>query len=162
MKKAILMMLLTIVSNSAGADWLFISSAATSDFYVDPTSAEFESAVWGRDFRKFGNDIVKVRQLTNFKVGQQAEGVWIQPPGSPREWNRLFLSAVSEVAYDCQDKELRMYRYELYSGPMGGGSLVGQRWWSTRARYKPQAQWEPVAQGSIGDAFLRFACTKKK
>lgn len=161
MRRFILMLLLAVASGSAAAEWVLIGRADSFDSYADPASIEALSKFWGMRFSMVGNDVFEIRQLTSFSVAQHADGVWIGPPGPPQEWNRYYSSLKSTVSYDCQAKEYRLLRQELYTEQMGGGRLVGQRWWSTKARSKNHAEWKPVPSGTIAEEFLKFVCGKK-
>jgi len=101
MRKAILMMLLAVVSGSAVAEWVVVGRTETRTVYIDPAT-----------IRKAGNR-VKMWSLDDAlnKVDYVA-GV------------KPFMSTKEQVEYDCKEEQSRTLYIYFHSGNMGGGEVV--------------------------------------
>lgn len=97
MRKAILMVVLAVVSNSAMAEWVKIGSGGGSTSYADPTT-----------IRKNGN-MVKMWSLSDY----------VTPTG------RLsYMSSKTLDEYDCKEEQSRMLTSSVFSRNMGEGEVV--------------------------------------
>ena len=101
MRKAILMMLLAVVSSSAAAEWVSLGTTDNgTTVYVDPAT-----------IRRSG-DMVKILSLTDLKTAE----------ATPRGWR--YTSQKSQEEYDCKEKRWRILSFSQHSGNMGGGISV--------------------------------------
>ena len=130
MHKAVLMMLLAIVSSSVIAEWVEIgetdketTEAYASNFYADPDT-----------IRKTGNR-VKMWSLVDYKITMEELGV---------------TSSKSQDEYDCKEKKQRVLFISFYSGHMGKGETV--------VIHNERGDWKPTSPGSANEAILKFAC----
>ena len=98
MHKAILMMLLAVVSSSAMAEWVLIAEDKEEIFtiYADPAT-----------IRKTGNT-VKMWSLDDHKMAQKPD----------------VISSRGLDEYDCEKKQRRPLFLAAYSGHMGKGETV--------------------------------------
>ncbi len=64
-----------------------------------------------------------------------------------------FLSRIIEGEYNCKEKQERVVSMTRYSGHMGNGAVV------TSGAY-PNAKWEAVLTGTVGEALWKVACKK--
>jgi len=101
MRKAILMMLLAVVSGSAVAGWVEVGGNETATTYADPTT-----------IRKAGN-MVKMWQLIDYTKARGIEGI------------KPYLSAKAQHEYDCKQERTRTLSISLHSGNMGEGDVLG-------------------------------------
>jgi hypothetical protein len=97
MRRAILTMLLAIVSSSATAEWVAVSRDETSAMYADPAT-----------IRRTG-DMVEMSTLLDFKAAQA------RPYGTP------YMSQKTQHEYDCKGHRARIIHFLRYSETMGGG-----------------------------------------
>jgi hypothetical protein len=130
MRKAILMLLLAVVSNSTAAGWVEIGGSGAlggSTIYIDPAT-----------IRKNGNN-VKMWELTDYKTAQENSlGV------------KSFLSDKLQTEYDCKKELLRALAFSKFSGNMGHGDVV-------YSNSHPQL-WHSVHPQGVGKAKWKFAC----
>ena len=110
MRKVILMLLLTVVSNSAMAEWVDVGSNEYTTIFVDPASIQ-------RD----GN-MAKMWHLTDFKTAQKDMG-------------DKYLSTKDQNEYDCKEVKLRRRASSQHSENMGKGKVVYSDSYTTR--WKP-------------------------
>jgi hypothetical protein len=101
MRKAILTMLLAVVSISAAAEWVTVGSNSTTTTYADPAT-----------IRKVGN-IVDMWTLLDFKTA-------LKDP----EGGKSFLSMKMHSGYDCKEDRKRRLYFTWHSENMGGGDVV--------------------------------------
>jgi len=99
MHKAILMILLAIVSSSAMAEWVVIGATNKSTVYADPTT-----------IRKSGNK-VKMWMLYDFYSVEEAAG-------------EKYLSHKGQSGYDCKEEQGKTLYFSRHSENMGGGDVV--------------------------------------
>jgi hypothetical protein len=132
MRKAILMMLLGVMSSSAAAGWVEISRSDDADMttYADPAT-----------HRKKGNRM-KMWTLFDYKTAQVVSG------------DKPYLSQKAQKEYDCKEEQSRTLVLTSHSGNMGGGEVV-------YSNYNVNGNWEPVAPESIVEDMWKFACGKK-
>jgi len=99
MRKAILMMLLAVVSSSAMAKWVEIGNDKTITIYADPTTIQ-----------RVGNKVI-MWEVGDFKAANKLGG-------------RPFMSMRKQQEYDCKEKQIRTLNTILYSDGMGKGEVV--------------------------------------
>jgi hypothetical protein len=104
MRKAILMMLLALVSSSAAAEWVAVGGNEVSNTYVDPVTV-----------LKTG-DKVKMWHLVDFNTVQ------VKATG------KRYMSEKLQYQYDCKEERARMLNFLSHSGNMGGGVMVEGDW----------------------------------
>ena len=97
MGKALMMVLLAVVSSSAVAEWVEIGGNESATAYADRATIE-----------KAGN-LVKMWDLLDFKVTQA------RPYGTP------YRSQKTRQEYDCKEDRARTLDVLRYSENMGGG-----------------------------------------
>ncbi|MCX7184078.1 MAG: hypothetical protein NTW90_02355 [Nitrosospira sp.] len=101
MHKAMLMLLLAVVSSSAAAQWVRAGNDGEFAHYADLSTTG-----------KTHNSRVRMRTLIDFKTAQRAaHGV-------------MFLSKMTKVEYDCKKEESRDLYMKFYSGNMGRGRVI--------------------------------------
>lgn len=110
MRKVILMMLLSVVSNSAIAEWIDVGSNENTTIYVDPATVQ-----------RAGN-MAKMWHLTDFKMAHQDMG-------------DKYMSTKDQNEYDCKEAKLRRRASSQHSGNMGKGKVVYSD--SFTSRWKP-------------------------
>ena len=130
MHKAILMVLLVSVNNSAIAEWVEIAVSAkeakeeaTMTAYADPDT-----------IRRTG-DRVKLWILADYKIINEEYGV---------------ASARQKDEYDCKGRKQRRLFIVFYSGHMNKGETV--------FIHNDRGDWEETPRGSLVEAMLEFAC----
>ncbi len=101
MRKALLIVLLTAVSNGAMADWVAVGASTSNTLYADP------STIRDRD----GG--VSMWSLADFKTIQR---------GGNRE---PFMSVKAEYEYDCRHHKKRLLFFTMHTGKMAEGEVVG-------------------------------------
>lgn len=101
MRKALLMMLLGVVSGSAAAEWVEVGGNETTTTYADPAT-----------IRKAGN-MVKMRHLLDYTKARVIEGL------------KPHLSVKMQDEYDCKQERTRTLSISLHSGNMGEGEVLG-------------------------------------
>jgi len=99
MHKAILMILLAVVSSSAIAEWIEIGATDNSTLYFDSNT-----------IRKSGNK-VKMWSLSDFNSVEEVSG-------------DKFLSEMHQDEYDCKEEQTRLLYLTWHSENMGGGNVV--------------------------------------
>lgn len=133
MRKAVLMMLLAVLSNSAVAGWVAIDDSNSFGDYT----AYAETTTICKD----GN-MVKMWAMYDFNTAH------IDTAGG-----KSYLSLKARNEYDCKEEQYRTLSYSFHSGNMGGGDVVF-------TDYKP-ADWQPTSRGSINEALRKYACGKQ-
>ena len=131
MRKTILIMLLTVVSNSVKAEWDAVGIAENNSTtgYADPAT-----------IRKNG-DLVKMWGLDDYKTAQVSSD------------GKAYLSSMVQEQYDCKEEQRRILAISYHSGNMGRGDVVFSG--------SDLGKWEPVAPRSKGEVFWKFACGKQ-
>ena len=110
MRKVILLMLLTVVSNSAMAEWANVASNENATIYVDAATIQ-----------RAGN-IAKMWQLTDFRTANKDMG-------------EAYMSMKDQNEYDCKEVKVRRRASSQHSGNMGKGKVVYSDSYTTR--WKP-------------------------
>jgi hypothetical protein len=132
MRKAILMMILAVVSSSAAAEWTAVSSNEKFTVYV-------ESAT----IRKNGN-MVEIWQLFDEKTAETVAGI-------------TYMSSKDQEEFDCKEKLARPLYSTYHSGNMGRGEIVFTNETPGNSIY---GNWTPVMPGTIIETLWKFACGK--
>jgi hypothetical protein len=132
MRKAILMMLLAIMSNSALAEWREIGGNDKFTVYINP------KILW-----KDGK-VAKMWHLFDYKA-MRSSNCHID-----------YISSVMQYEYDCKQRKFRSIYLSAHAEHMGQGegSLV-------QSSPYPD-QWEPVVSGSFGHKLFNMACGMEK
>jgi hypothetical protein len=107
MRKAILAMLLAVVSGSAAAEWIQIGNTESTTIYADPATIHE------------ANGMVKIWALFDLKTA-------VASPGAG-----LFMSSKAQYEYDCKEQRVRGLYYTLHAGNMAGGEIVGKTYGPT-------------------------------
>lgn len=128
MCKVILMMVLVVMSSSAMAEWVEVSSfpGGWIIFYADPSTSRAS---------KNGNK-VEIWSLTNIN-------------GGVGKGERL--SEKSLFQFDCKEKKSRIIKFDSYEGRMGTGNIISK--WENQ-----NSQWEIVEPRTTRGELLKFAC----
>lgn len=143
----ILILLLSLISSSAFAEWMPIAvihaqeSPETQTAYVDSATVH-----------KNGN-LVNMMVLVDHQSGLSK--------GVESTLGKLFFRSKDDITkswkvqdeFDCKDKKIRMLSYIAYSEHMGNGEIVPNEVVTN--------QWEPVIPGSIGDSLWKYVCEKQ-
>lgn len=128
MKKPLLTLLLAFISTSAMAEWTAVGETDNKGGYT--AYADFAT------IRRADNK-VKMWVLFDYKTAQKASGV-------------KFLSEKVRREYDCKEGKMRTLAFSFFSWNMEGGEVVFS--------YSQPREWEPVGDGSVGEALLKTAC----
>lgn len=110
MRKVILMMLLTVVSTGAMAEWIEVGSNKSTTIYVDPATV-----------KRAGN-MATMWHLTDFKTDQKDMG-------------EKYLSTKDQNEYDCKGIKSRRRASSQHSKNRGEGKVVYSDSYTTR--WKP-------------------------
>jgi len=133
MRKAILMMLLAVVSSSAiASDWVFIDSAG------DKGTSFIEYA--DNDSIRRNGAIVKIWVMADDKYTEKTQG-------------KKYRSIKSQWEIDCKSEQMHVVFTTFFSGNMGNGEPV-----LTDTKF---TELRPVSPDSVGESLFRFACGKK-
>lgn len=135
MRKAILMMLLAVVSRSAAAQWegWFLPKGNMSEWVVANTN---EAITIYAD-----TDMAQMWDLTDFRTGGKVLG------GDKRS-----LSFKKEQEYDCNEQRARILYISWHSENMGAGKIIGSD--------RTPGDWRPVLRGTILERLWTTACGK--
>ena len=110
MRRIILMMLLTVVSHSAMAEWIAVGSNKSTTIFVDTATIQ-----------RTGN-MATMWHLTDFKTPQKDMG-------------EEYLSTKDQNEYDCKATKMRRRASSQHSANMGKGKVVYSDSFATR--WKP-------------------------
>ncbi len=130
MRKAVMLVLLTVMSTSAMAEWILVSGSEVDDItaYADPAttihSPDNRAIMW---------------TLVDYKTAQKANG-------------KTFMSVKSQNEYDCKEERSRISYANVYLKNMAGGEIVS-------TSIKPH-EWEQNEPGSVGEALWKIACKR--
>lgn len=131
MRKAMVAMLLVVMSSSAAAEWVKIDSDGRLTVYADPTSR-----------RRSGN-LVKVSVLNDHKAAQITPGT-----------NKNYLSVKVRTEYDCEKVSAQGLSMIYYSENMGRGQKV-------ESVAFPEPNWKPIVTGTIDEFLWKLNCLKR-
>ena len=128
MHKAVLMLLLTIVSGSAMAKWVSVDQTEHETYYANKAT-----------IRKSGNT-VKMWSLIDYKAAQHTSN------------DELYLSSKAQAEYDCEISRMRILNAIWLSGYMGTKYAVRSRSnkskeWTPVAPDSPDALLRKIACG---------------
>jgi len=144
MRKFTLMLLLSLVSSSAMAEWVKIAvihsqqSPEIQTAYVDPVTIQ-----------KNGN-LVSMSVLVDHQSGlSTAVGSKIMAIFSSAKGN-IKKSWKVQDEFDCGNRKLRMLSYVAYLEQMGKGEIIPSPYVTS--------VWEPAVPESIGEALWKYAC----
>ena len=101
MRKAIVMLLLAVVSSGAAAEWVKVGETSSATVYVDPATVR-------RD-----GDLVKIETLYDLKAAIVSKNN-----------GKAYTSQKSQSAYDCKEAQWRMLSFSWYSKNMSEGKMV--------------------------------------
>jgi len=112
MHKAILMMLLAVVSTSAVAEWVHIvdNKATGTSYYINS------------DIIRKSSNKVKVWELIDLKKAVNSS-------------EKKYISAKLHTEYDCKEEQTRILYSVLYAGNMGAGEII--RSYYTSEKWSP-------------------------
>jgi hypothetical protein len=130
MKKLLLAILLTIISTSAMAEWTYLTSSNSEDYYIDKS-----------DIRKKGTR-VKMWDMTDYKSAQTQ----INTDGAS------FLSSKSLTEYDCLEVKFTTLNITLFSGNLGKGEPVFNQQYDIK--------WTDIPPDTIVKRLWKTACNK--
>ncbi|MEE9223111.1 MAG: surface-adhesin E family protein [Nitrosomonadaceae bacterium] len=133
MHKAILIMLLVVVSSSAMADWVYVSEH-TDNSGFSPSYAVYADP---DTIRKLGNKL-KVWDLSDNKTAEIFLG-------------KKSMSTSSQKEYNCEEEKMRLLHETAYSKNMGRGEVI--------KTVNNITEWMPLAPYSIGNDLLKYACS---
>lgn len=131
MRKAILMILLVVLSKIAMAEWVKVGGDAVMTIYNDPAT-----------IRKNSNNgnWVKMWYLFDFKTVQVDSG-------------NKFMSLKSQSEFDCKEDQVRLLSFSAHSNTMGRGNVVDSK--------SDHFRWDPVPPGSVNEVLWKIACGKR-
>lgn len=130
MRKAILMMLLSVVSSNAMAEWLAVVHATDNSYN---TYANYGT------IRKAGN-MAEMWFMDDFKTAKKEAG------------GKQYMSSKEQFGFDCKKVQWRTLVYSLHSGKMGEGAVVYSD--------SNPSKWVPILPGSKIEVFWKIACGK--
>lgn len=138
MGKAILVMLLAVVSGSAAAGWVKIGTSHTQEHgyrfaYIDPST-----------LHKSG-DRMRMLDLFDYEDAHH----FFKPAGEALR----YLSQKGQSEYDCKSKRWRQINFSLHSGHMGKGDVA-------YAFNGTPGPWRTAPSGTVFESRLIFACDK--
>lgn len=130
MKKLLMALTLALINTDTMAEWTKVGESGNKGGYT--TYADLST------IRKASNK-VKMWVLFDYKIEQKGSGV-------------NFLSEKIRREYDCQEVQMRILAFSLFSWNMERGELV-------RSYSQPQ-KWEKVQPESMNETEWKVACTK--
>lgn len=141
MRKAILAVLLMVMSSGAAAQWeqWFVPRSNLSEWTV---ANQNEAATIYADtatIRRAGS-MAYMWDLTDFRAGRVLGG------------DKLSLSLRKEQEYDCSKQQARILYISWHSGNMGRGQLLGSD--------RNPGDWRPILLGTVFERLWKTACEK--
>lgn len=124
--------LLAVVCGSAAAEWISVAihdEPGSFVVYADPAT-----------IRRSGN-LVKIWEIRNYTAPDVMDT------------GERYLSAKSQVEYDCAEGRQRSLFQAHFTGAMGNGNVVWMR--------SNPGEWFPLPPGSMGEIASKFACRKR-
>lgn len=139
MRKAILILLLAMVSSNAAAEWeeWFVPNRNLSQWVVANYTEAVTVYADAATIRKSGN-MVHMWDLTNFQTGKALGG------------EKRALSFKKEQEYDCGRQQARILYISWHSENMGGGEIIGSD--------RTISGWRPILLGTILERLWKTAC----
>lgn len=130
--------LLAVVSNSAMAEWVELTSTDKETYYVNPAT-----------IRKKGSivEMWSVMDVKQSKLTKLLQGInKILSVGDAK----TPMSTVTQKGFDCKEGQIRVLKYSTYSDNLGGGDPI--------VINSEIGKWEAVVPGSIDESLLEYAC----
>ena len=138
LRKAIVMLLLTVVSGSATAAWVLVGKTEISTLYAEPSMPQ-------------QGDVVKMWNLSDFNVSH----IFNATSGGP-----TYSSLIRQEEFNCKEERMRTLYLEFNTRNMGGGNVVYSN--STRSGWTQVGPApEDSASRSTGRLFFELACRKR-
>jgi Surface-adhesin protein E len=131
MRKLVLMLFLSVMSNHAMAELEQIGGYGGLTIYTDPSN-----------INKEGN-IVRMWNVYNYYTAKRGPG------------GRMYLSIDQQEEFDCGEKKIRTLYFSYRSGNMGEGEPVYSKSFSQDIR------WDPIEPDSKSEYLLKYVCDKK-
>ena len=122
-----------------GLVWALVSWSALAGWVEVSDTDRFITFADPATISKAG-DTVKMWDLLDYRKIREVEGV-------------RYLSQKSESEYDCKRARTRPLVMFLHVGMMGSGDTVFTS--------NTPDEWQRVEPGSVNDALLKYACTKR-
>ena len=138
MRKIFLMILLTVISNSAIAEWTAINRNSVGETDESTVYVNFDSI-------RINGSYAKMWALDDYKLMQ-----------TDQETGERYLSSLTQYEYDCKEEQFRILALIWYYEHMGNGQTVYSYYSS------PQRKWKPVTPESIGEHKFKIACGSAK
>lgn len=137
MRKAIVMLLLAVVSNGAAAAWVLVGKTETSTLYAEA-------------FMPRSGDVVTMWNLSDLNASRN-----FNPPGP------TYSSVIRQEEYNCKEERMRTLYLEFNTKNMGAGDPVYSR--QTATAWTPVGPRPPEGGGPRPTDRLYFevACTKR-
>lgn len=137
MRKAILMMMLAVVSNSAtAAEWVKVVATKDVNLYADPAT-----------IRGDGN-MVKMWSLYDYKIAEYVDG-------------KRYMSVTEGMEYDCKEKLSRLLALSTYSENMAMGKATYNTRITTWAPFQPKSVgeklWKFACEKRIENSYVSMA-----
>ena len=122
MRNTLLIILLTVASNGAMAEWIRVGGNEADTLYADPATI-IKSAYK-----------VKMRTLHDYKAATKAAG-------------ETFLSTVVQEEYDCRESQSRTLYFSFHSRNLGKGRMIysdanPHKWEPVRPGSAREALWK--------------------
>jgi hypothetical protein len=137
MRKAILLMILAVVSSNAAAEWVEVTSTDEKTFYAEPATS-----------RKKGN-MVKMWELVDVKPSGFTKSMQVFSESN----DEFSMSTREKEEFDCKKEQTRTLYISTHSGNMGEGELI--------SRSSNPGKWGPIVANSIDESLWKFACGKR-
>ncbi|WP_419719521.1 surface-adhesin E family protein [Burkholderia gladioli] len=127
---------LFIWSECFAADWVEIGASSEATMYLDRSSIRYDG------------QRIKAWEMLDFKTA------FVVPGSYPQKFYR---SNKQQHLIDCREGKSALLQYVSYDGQMGQGSVVGSGQDPAR-----QPRLDDMVPDSIGESFLKSACSLKK
>ncbi|MDD4977939.1 MAG: hypothetical protein PHI29_04845 [Gallionella sp.] len=120
MRKVFLLILFSLVSNSAVAGWVKVITDSNYDHQSPCTKDCYFIYVDLATITKSG-DTVTVWRLNDFSKPEQLINAWLPPSATN---SKPHLSVKIQDEFDCREQKLRTLFVSYHSGHMGGGQTI--------------------------------------
>jgi predicted Zn-dependent protease len=137
MRKAILMMILAVVSNSAtAAEWVKVAETKDDNIYADPAT-----------IRREGN-MVKMLTMSDFKSADYVAG-------------KRYMSMALQYEFDCKEKLSRILALSTYTESMAMGEATYNSQITTWTPFSPKSPgetiWKFACEKRIENSYMSMA-----
>ena len=141
MRKAIVMMLLALVSSGAAAQWVewFVPKGNTSQWVAANSTEAVTIYADTGTIRSTGN-MAQMWDLTDMQVGKVLAG------------EKRTMSFKKEQEYDCNNQRARILYISWHSRNMGEGEIIGSD--------HTLGNWRPILLVTIHERLWKTACGK--